>query len=138
MPRQVSPKFRGVLANYPLSWTNWALAMHKRGKVDQVPSVLPMDVYVLRLGDVGIAAMPGEPFVSIGRQIRRAGVAPLTIACGYTNVSYGYVPEGAGCGDNEYMSSFYLYTTSRPRYRKPGGDMLARAAVQGLRQLFSR
>ena len=136
-PRRVSPRFRGVLADGPLKWTNWALGMHRKGKVDQVPTALPMEVCVLRLGDVGITGLPGEPFVSIARQIKRASVAPLTIPCGYTNVSYGYVPEGAGCGDREYMSSFSLYTTSRNRYRRPAGDMLARAAVKGLRQLFS-
>ena len=130
--------FRGKLASFALVWTNWALRMRRSGKVDQIPTALPMEVCVLRLGDVGIAGLPGEPFVSIARQIRQADIAPLTIPCGYTNVSYGYVPEGAGCRDREYMSSFYLYTTSRNRYRKPAGDMLARAAVKGLKQLFSR
>ena len=74
--------------------------------------------------------------MGVARQIRCANIAPLTIACGYTDVSYGYVPDGPNCGDHEYMSAFYLYTTSRTAYRKPGGDVLARAAVQGLKQLF--
>ena len=135
-PKSLSPKFRAKLADFPLRWTNWALRTHKAGKANAVPTVLPMEVCVLRIGDVAITGLPGEPFVTIARQIRKGSPAPLTIPCGYTNVSYGYVPDGRGCGDQDYMSAFYLYTTSRTRYRSPAGDMLARAAVKGMKQLF--
>ena len=135
-PRRLSPSFRAELMRFPLNWTNWALRMRRAGKADAMPTALPMEVCVLRIGDVGIAGLPGEPFVGIARQIRRANIAPLTIPCGYTNVSFGYVPDGPNCGDGEYMSAFYLYTTARTNYRKPAGDMLARAAVQGLKQVF--
>ncbi len=91
---------------------------------------------MLRIGDVAIAGLPGEPFISIGRQITGAGIAPLTIACGYTNVSFGYVPDGGSCGEGDYFAAFYLYTTSRPNYRKPAGDVLAKVAVKGLKTLF--
>jgi hypothetical protein len=135
-PRRLSPKFRADIVDYPLRWTNWALRQRRSGKADLLASTKPMEVCVLRLGDVCIAGLPGEAFVGIARQIRSAAIAPLTIPCGYTNVSYGYVPDGPNCGDGEYMSAFHLYTTSRPDYRKPAGDMLARAAVKGLKQLF--
>ena len=134
--KQMSPPFRAKLADLAMGWTNWALRMRRTGKVDEVPTASPMEVCVLRIGDVGIAGLPGEAFLGIARQIRGANIAPLTIPCGYTNVSYGYVPDGPNCGDREYMSAFYLYTTSRPNYRKPAGDMLARAAVKGLKELF--
>ena len=135
-PKRLSPPFRAELATFLLNWTNWALRMRRTGKVDTVPTALPMEVCVLRIGDIAIAGLPGEPFVGIARQIRGANIAPLTIPCGYTNVSYGYVPDAPSCGDREYMSAFYLYTTSRPNYRKPAGDVLARAAVKALKELY--
>ena len=135
-PRALSPPFRAKLAEFPLRWTNWALRMQRTGKAKTVPRSLPMEVCALRIGDIAIAGLPGEPFISIGRQITGAGIAPLTIACGYTNVSYGYVPDSGSCGEGEYFAAFYLYTTSRPNYRKPAGDVLARAAVSALKGLY--
>ena len=137
-PRRLSPRFRGTLMSFPLKWTNWAIRMRHSGRADTLPTRLPMEVCVLRLGDVAIVGLPGEPFLGVARQIRGGNIAPLTIACGYTNVSCGYVPDGPNCGDHEYMSAFYLYTTSRTAYRKPGGDVLARTAVRSLRTLFGR
>ena len=135
-PKALSPPFRAKLAEFPLRWTNWALRMHRTGKAKTVPRSLPMELCVLRIGDVAIAGLPGEPFISIGRQITAAKIAPLTIACGYTNVSFGYVPDSGSCGEGDYFAAFYLYTTSRPNYRKPAGDVLARAAVKALKELY--
>jgi hypothetical protein len=57
------------------------------------------------------------------------------MACGYTNVSFGYVPDAPNTGDREYMSSFYRYTEFWPPYREPAGDALARAGVRMLEQI---
>ena len=85
---------------------------------------------MLRLGDVGIAGLSCEPFMGIGRQIKRQTNLPLVIPCGYANTSFGYVPDGPNVGDREYMSAFYRYTGSWPPYGKPGGDMLAQKALE--------
>jgi hypothetical protein len=93
-----------------------------------------MDVVVLRLGDVGIVGMPGEPFMEIGQQMKQNSPLPLLIPCGYTNFSFGYITDSSNTGEQEYMSSFYRYTKYRPRYRKPAGDVLASQAVKTLKQ----
>jgi hypothetical protein len=94
-----------------------------------------MEVCVLRLGDVAIVGLPCEPFLGIGRQIRYGSPAGLTIPCGYTNTSFGYVTDCPNTGTRDYPSAFYLYT-SRPAYRKPAGDELARVALAELRWMF--
>lgn len=132
-PRALTPAYRAALVEPPLAWTKWALRTQREGKSDRLPKHLPMDVSLVRLGDVGVAGMPCEPFVGIGREIRAASPLPFTIPCGYTNLSYGYVPDSPNTGDREYVSSFYLYTRFRPPYRKPAGSVLARIAVDALR-----
>ena len=133
---RLSPPFRAGLVAPVQRWCRRALALHRQGCADRVPRHLPMEACILRLGDVAIAGMPCEPFVGIGRQIRRDCAAPLTVPCGYTNVSLGYVPDGPNCGDGDYMSSFYRYTRQRPDYRRPGGDVLARTCAQAANRLF--
>jgi hypothetical protein len=82
------------------------------------------------LGDVGIVGLPFEPFQGIGRQMRAGSTLPLTIPCGYTNVSYGYLTDGPNTGDGEYMSAHYRYSKFRPPYQKPAGDVLAIKGVE--------
>ena len=136
-PRQLTPTFRGKLVGIPLQWNQWALKQHRAGRADRVPRSLPMELPVIRIGDVGIVGMPCEPFQGIGRQIRAGSPCPLTIPAGYTNASFGYVPDGPNTGDTEYMSSFYRYTRFHPPFRKPGGDVLARAGVRALKRFMT-
>ena len=100
------------------------------GKADTVPRHLEVELYVLRLGDVGIVGMPFEPFQGIGRQMRAGSTLPLTIPCGYTNVSHGYLTDAPNTGDGEYMSAHYRYSRFRPPYQKPAGDVLAIQAIE--------
>ena len=135
-PRALSPKYRADLIKPALNWNRWAMRLHDSGRAGFVPTHQEMDVWAVRLGDVGIAAMTSEPFMDIGRQIKRNSPFELTIPCGYTNVSYGYIPDGANAGDREYISAFYRYTRYRPPYRKPAGDMLARTGAALLQKLY--
>lgn len=99
---------------------------------------LEVEIYVLRLGDVGLVGMPFEPFQGIGRQIRAGSPLPLTIPCGYVNTSYGYLTDGPNTGDGEYMSAHYRYSKYRPPYAKPAGDVIAIQGVETLRMFWGR
>ena len=134
-PRAFTPQYRGKLAEAILPWTRWALRKVREDKHGGLPSHLETEVYALRLGNVGIIGMEGEPFLGIGQQIQERSPMALTIPCGYTNVSYGYIPDGANTGDREYMSAFYRYTRYRPPFRKPAGDVWATTAVRLLEKL---
>jgi hypothetical protein len=129
-PRELTPVYRGKLIEGVLPWSRWALEMHQRGKADTVAKDLEVELYVIRIGDVGIVGMPFEPFQGIGRQMRAGSTLPLTIPCGYTNVSYGYLTDGPNTGDGEYMSAHYRYSRFRAPYQKPAGDVLAIKGVE--------
>jgi hypothetical protein len=133
-PRALSPIYRARLIEAVQPWSAWALALHEQGRADSVPKHLEIEVSVLRIGDVGIVGLPCEPFQGIGRQIRRGSPLPLTIPCGYVNVSHGYITDAANTGDQEYMSAHYRYTKFRPPLAKPAGDVLAEGAVDVLRR----
>lgn len=129
-PRELTPAYRGKLVGMVLPWSRWALDLRRTGKGDAVPKTLDVEIHVFRLGDVGIVGMPFEPFQGIGRQIRAGSSLPLTIPCGYTNVSYGYLTDGPNTGDGEYQSAHYRYSKFRPPYAKPAGDVVAAQAVE--------
>lgn len=134
-PEALSPGYRAALVRPVRRWNQWAREIQRTGTAGSVPSHLAMEVCVLRLGDVAVAGLPCEPFREIGVQIRRDSPAPLTIPCGYCNVSFGYVPDSTNLGDLDYNSSFYRYC-KRPPFAPPAGDVLAETAVTLIRQLF--
>ena len=133
-PRALSPVYRAALVEAIRPWNEWALALYEEGKEDSVPQYLEMELYVIRISDVAIVGIPGEPFLGIGRQIRHGSPFPITIPCGYVNESHGYITDGPNTGDSEYMSSFYRYTRFRPPFKRPAGDVLAEKAVEILQE----
>ncbi|MBI5775593.1 MAG: hypothetical protein HZA89_17885 [Verrucomicrobia bacterium] len=136
-PRELTPRYRGQLIATVLPWSLWALELRQSGKVGTVAKFLEVEIQVFRLGDVGIVGMPFEPFQGIGRQIRAGSKLPLTIPCGYANLSYGYLTDGPNTGDGEYQSAHYRYSKFRPPYAKPAGDVVAIKAVEILNR-FAR
>jgi len=136
-PRDLTPSYRGKLVEAILPWSQWALRLRSTGQADSVAKHLETELYVIRLGDVGIVGMPFEPFQGIGRQIRRGSPLPLAIPCGYTNISHGYVTDAPNTGDPEYPSCFYRYTRFRPPLARPAGDIVATRAVELLKR-FAR
>ena len=52
-----------------------------------------IEVQILRIGDVAIVAMPGEPFAEIGATIKKASPFKFTFFCGYSSgVGGDYLP----------------------------------------------
>lgn len=129
-PESLSPPFRVGLVEMIRRWNVWALEVHDSGRADSVATELGLEVAVIRIGDVGIVGMSCEPFQEIGRQIRRTSPLPLSIPCGYTNVSHGYITDSGNTGGQEYMSAHYRYTKFRPPLQKPAGDVLAEHAIR--------
>lgn len=117
-------------------WYDWALEQHATGRADTLPRALDVEVVSIRLGDVGIVGFPCEPFQGIGRLARASGTLPLTIACGYANLTHGYIPDGPNVGDREYMSSFHRYTRFRPPFARPAGDVMALRGVEALDRMI--
>jgi hypothetical protein len=134
-PKNLSPAYRANLMKAVVPWSKWALNLHRKGKAHTVPKHRMLEVYVLRLGDVGIVGIQAEAFSGIGRLMKKNSPMPLTIPCAYANSSSGYITDGPNTGDREYMSSHYRYTRYFPQLKKPAGDVLANKAVQILKKL---
>jgi hypothetical protein len=69
------------------------------------PSTTPVsvDVQVLRIGQMAIVAMPGEPFAEIGVAVKKASPFPITMFCGYSTGRGGdYMPI-----ESEYLHGGY-------------------------------
>jgi len=58
----------------------------------QAPDVVEIPLQVLRLGEVGIAAIPFEVFVEIGLEIKDRSPFDRTFTIELANGSYGYLP----------------------------------------------
>ncbi|HSG35471.1 MAG TPA: hypothetical protein VLA37_13115, partial [Sphingomonadaceae bacterium] len=67
------------------------------------PTPAKIEVQILRIGDVAIVAMPGEPFGEIGQAVKRASPFKFTLFCGYSDgVGGDYVPT-----EDEYRYGGY-------------------------------
>ena len=57
------------------------------------PTPIQVHVQILRIGEVAIVAMPGEPFGEIGAAIKKASPFAVTMFCGYSSGGGGgYMP----------------------------------------------
>ena len=91
-----------------LSWAQDALTMVKRGKKS---AITPVEVQVLRLGEIILAGIPGEVFVEIGLGIKAGSPFEHTYAVSQTNGNIGYMPTKKAFqeGGYETHSAYRLY-----------------------------
>lgn len=83
---------------------------------------------VLRIGDIAIFSMPGEPFAEIGVAVKKASPFPITLFCGYSN--------GAG-GDYMPISEEYVhggYEVARTPYDPGAAAKVVEEAIRLLRE----
>jgi hypothetical protein len=94
-------------------------------------------IQVLRIGDVGLVALPCEPFCEIGLAIKHHSAAPFTIALGYSNDIIGYAAT-----DEEYAHGGYEPTLSHRHFghvspfEQGVAAILTEQAIALTRQLF--
>jgi len=60
------------------------------------------EVQVMRLGDVAIVGLPGEPFVDLGLEIKERAAAPHSFVTGYANDYLGYFATPAAWEQGGY------------------------------------
>ncbi|MEZ5353316.1 MAG: neutral/alkaline non-lysosomal ceramidase N-terminal domain-containing protein [Bryobacteraceae bacterium] len=93
------------------------------------PAAPPVQVrlQILRIGEVTLAAMPGEPFAEIGQAVKRSSPSPITMFCGYSSGEGGeYMPI-----ESEYEHEGYEVD------RTPYGRTAAAAVIREFQELFS-
>src|SRR5207244_10140805 len=88
------------------------------------------EVAALRLGSFGLATMPGEIFVELGREVeQKAGLKPVR-TIGLTNGSMGYIPTRRGFVEGGYEAGY-----RSARYEPDTGHTWAAAAAEMLRAM---
>jgi hypothetical protein len=65
-------------------------------------SEFPMEVQVLRIGDLALVAHAAETFTEIGQAIKRDSPAPHTLFAGYSNGCVGYLPTAEAHSEGGY------------------------------------
>ena len=93
------------------------------------PSPLLVEVQALRIGDLALVAMPGEPFAEIGAAVRARSPFAFTMFCGYSN--------GKG-GDYMPIASEYAhggYEVERTPYGPEAAERVIQSASALLRSL---
>ncbi|MCP5120486.1 MAG: hypothetical protein GY953_57565 [bacterium] len=89
------------------------------------PSPLRVEIQALRIGQLAIVAMPGEPFAEIGVAVKRASPFGFTMFCGYSDgIGGDYLPTA-----DEYAHGGY--EVERTPYA-PGADQLVIDAASAL------
>jgi hypothetical protein len=83
-------------------------------------------VAVAQLGELGVVALPGEPYHRLGVDIRQAGLGPVLVL-GYTNGYIGYIPtrDAYASLDYEILVS-PLAPGAGERLRDTASDLLAK------------
>ncbi|NLJ36404.1 MAG: hypothetical protein GX358_09305 [candidate division WS1 bacterium] len=124
--------FRQILADTEATASQLSSANFARGRalramrtVEAGITSQPVEVQVLRLGDLAVVGIPGEYFVEFGLYIKQHSPAPATMVVELANGSVGYIPTEAAISQGGYEGS-------STRFEAQAGQMLADAALEML------
>jgi hypothetical protein len=93
------------------------------------PAPIEVQLQALRIGDMAMIAMPGEPFAEIGAAVKAGSPFALTMFCGYSSGKGGdYMPI-----KSEY--EFGGYEVERTPYGTEAADRVVAGAIALLKQL---
>lgn len=86
---------------------------------------------MMRIGDIGIAGLPGEPMVEYGLRIKKGSPFKRTLVVGLANGSRGYVATDEAIDQGGYEASWISYTCAAKGTMK----LWVSTAIQKLKQL---
>src|SRR5207253_3281316 len=95
-----------------------------------IPVTRDLDVWALRLNDIGIVAVNGEPFAELSLEVKRRSPLAHTLFLGYSNGCLGYLPtpEAFDEGGMEVEESVQNYCLPA-RFTKEWGPAVVETAV---------
>ena len=129
-PKALTPPYRARLVEMVRPWYIWALKQHREGKASETPKFLDIEIIIAAIGEIGFVGLPFEPFVRTGLKIKNEAPLPFVLTSGYTDGSYGYIPDATAVDDMEYMAGNFRYWEARPPFRSPGADALVEEVVK--------
>jgi hypothetical protein len=100
------------------------------------PVVRDLEVWALRINDVGLVAVNGEPFAELGLEVKRRAPLPSTFFLGYSNGCLGYLPtpeafQEGGMEVDESVRNYLLPAAFTPEW----GPAVVETSLELLRQL---
>lgn len=99
----------------------------------QTRDIFPIEVHVIRLGNVAFATDPFELFLDFGNQIRARSLASQTFLIQQCNGAYGYLPTEKA----EHGSHYSAYVSSG-NVGHVGGEMYVRKVTDAINKMFGR
>ena len=94
----------------------WAELVLQTVNAGQNPPTRNLDFWALRINDIGIVAVSGEPFAELGLEVKRRSPLANTLFLGYSNGCLGYLPtpEAFPQGGMEVHESYKNYMLPAP------------------------
>ena len=102
-----------------------------RYKLQQTMDLYPIEVHVLRIGDVAFATNPYELFLNYANQIRARSLAKQTFLIQLCCGSYGYLPTEKAEKGSHYSAFVGSGTTGHK-----GGEALVRKTLTEINEMF--
>lgn len=99
----------------------------------QTRDIFPIEVHVIRLGNVAFATCPFEMFLDYGNQIRARSLATQTFLIQQCNGGYGYLPT-----EKAEKGSHYSAYVSSGNVGHVGGEMYVRKVTDAINKMFGR
>src|SRR4029079_8720188 len=80
-----------------------------------------LEFWALRVNDIGLVAVSGEPFAELGLEVKRRSPLPHTFFLGYSNGCIGYLPTPAafaegGAEGAEWVQNYHLPAQLTPEW----------------------
>jgi hypothetical protein len=86
-------------------------------RLENAPEFFPLLFSVVKIGDVALVGVPGEPFTPVGTQIKDTDGYKLILPCCNTNAKEGYFPM-----EDSYVEGGYEACTSN--YKKGSAEKI--------------
>lgn len=91
-----------------------------------------VELMSLRIGELALAAMPGELFCELGLELRKQSPAPHTLAVELANDAIGYLPTMAA-----FEQGGYEVTPGATHYVRGTAEHLVQQQLEQITELFS-
>jgi neutral ceramidase len=123
--------------DYHVQWAENSVARLQSG--EEIETSVSAYVQAIRIGDVAIVGLPGEPFNEIGRAVKEGSLAPFTLFAGYSNGYIGYSPTAAEYPHGGYEPSYSHHNTELLEQIAPESeDILVRSCLEAVADAFSK
>jgi hypothetical protein len=94
---------------------------------------IPYEIHVIRLGDLALVGLQGEPFVEGQLEIKLKSPAPFTMVAHFCNGYAGYLPTKRAFAGGGYETR----TSMGSRYCEDALEIITQAGLDMLRELFA-